>query len=132
MLLGSLGSFLGGGQGMHGMGCGRQGDSQVETDGDAEEKGWSRVSDVEVQPFSMNDRPTFPLEEPAAIFSARFTPQLHDQIVVETNQYATLCLTSTHSLVPRPEKGEERGPGFSRLCMRLITVEFHRLRILLI
>ena len=36
-------------------------------------------------------------------------------------------------LVPRPEEGEEKkGPGFSRSRMRLIAVEFHRLRILLI
>ena len=33
------------------------------------------------------------------------------------------------SLVPSPEE-EEKGPGFSRSRMRLITVEFHRLRIL--
>ena len=31
-----------------------------------------------------------------AIFSALFT-QLLDHIVVETNRYATLCLTSTHN-----------------------------------
>ena len=37
------------------------------------------------------------------------------------------------SLVPRPEEGEEKkGPGFSRSRMRLIAVEFHRFRILLI
>ena len=35
------------------------------------------------------------------------------------------------SLVPRPEEEGEKGPGFSRLRMRLIAVEFHRLRILL-
>ena len=29
-------------------------------------------------------------------------------------------------LVPRPEE-EEEGPGFTRSCMRLIAVEFHRL-----
>ena len=28
------------------------------------------------------------------------------------------------SLVPRPKK-EEKGPGFSHLCMHLIAVEFH-------
>ena len=45
----------------------------------------------------MNVGPTFPLEEePVAIFSALFTPQLLDHIVAETNRYATLCLTSTH------------------------------------
>ena len=38
-----------------------------------------------------------------------------------------------YSLVPRPKEEEgEKGPGFSRLRMRLIAVEFHRLRILLI
>ena len=36
------------------------------------------------------------------------------------------------SLVFRPEEKEEKGPGFSRLCMHLITVEFHSLCILLI
>ena len=30
------------------------------------------------------------------------------------------------SLVPRPEE-QEKGSGFSCLCMRLIAVEFHRL-----
>ena len=45
----------------------------------------------------MNVGPTFPLEEePVAIFSALFTPQLLDHIVVETNRFATLCLTTTH------------------------------------
>ena len=45
---------------------------------------------------------------------------------------AWLAITSTlSSLVPRPEE-EEKGPGFSRWRMRLIAVEFHRLRILLI
>ena len=34
--------------------------------------------------------------------------------------------------VPRPKEEEEKGPGFSRSHMRLITVEFHCLRILLI
>ena len=44
----------------------------------------------------MNVGPTFPLEEkPVAIFSALFTPQLVDHIV-ETNRFATLCLTTTH------------------------------------
>ena len=33
------------------------------------------------------------------------------------------------SLFPRPEE-KEKGPGFSRLCMHLITMEFHNLRIL--
>ena len=52
---------------------------------------------MQVQPFSGNAGPTFPLEEdPAAIFLALFTPQLLEHIVVETNRYATLCLTSTH------------------------------------
>ena len=36
------------------------------------------------------------------------------------------------SLVFRPEEKEEKGPGFSRLCMHLITVEFHCFCILLI
>ena len=36
------------------------------------------------------------------------------------------------SLLFRPEEKEEKGPGFSRLCMRLITVEFQRFCILLI
>jgi len=35
------------------------------------------------------------------------------------------------SLVFRPKEKEEKGPGFSRLCIRLITVEFHSLCILL-
>ena len=35
------------------------------------------------------------------------------------------------SLIPRPEE-EEKGPCFSRSRMRLIAVEFRRLRILLI
>ena len=43
--------------------------------------------------------------------------------------YITVMVDS--SLVPRPEE-EEKGPGFSRLRMRLIAVEFHHLRILLI
>jgi len=30
------------------------------------------------------------------------------------------------SLVPRPEKGRRKGPGFHCLRMRLIVVEFHR------
>ena len=47
----------------------------------------------------------------------------------------TWCQKAQHldiansSLVPRPQ-GEEKGPGFSCLRMRLIAVEFHRLRIL--
>ena len=41
-----------------------------------------------------------------------------------------VCIVAT-SLVPRPEEEEEeKGPGFSRSRMRLIAVEFHRLRIL--
>ena len=49
---------------------------------------------MEVQPFYMSVGPTIPLEEePTATFSALFTPQLLDRIVVETNRYATLCLT---------------------------------------
>ena len=32
------------------------------------------------------------------------------------------------SLVPRPEKGRRKGPGFHCLRMRLIAVEFHRHR----
>ena len=35
---------------------------------------------------------------------------------------------SLASLVPRPEKGRRKGPGFHCLRMRLITVEFHRHR----
>ena len=61
------------------------------------EEEWSDGSSVQVQPFSMNVGPTFPLEEePVAIFSTLFTPQLLHHIVAETNRYATLCLTSTH------------------------------------
>ena len=30
------------------------------------------------------------------------------------------------SLVPRPEKGRRKGPGFHCLRMRLIAVEFHQ------
>ena len=37
-----------------------------------------------------------------------------------------------HSLIPRLKEEEEKGPGFSHLCMCLIVVEFHRFRILLI
>ena len=38
----------------------------------------------------------------------------------------------TNSLVPRPmEAEEEKRPGFSRLRMRVIVVEFHRFRVLL-
>ena len=49
---------------------------------------------MQVQPFTMNVGPTFPLEEePVAIFSTLFTPQLVDHIAVETNCFATLCLT---------------------------------------
>ena len=32
------------------------------------------------------------------------------------------------SLVPRPEEGRRKGPGFNCLRMRLIAVEFHRHR----
>ena len=35
------------------------------------------------------------------------------------------------SLVPRPKEEEEKEPGFSRLRMCLIAVEFHHLRLLL-
>ena len=44
---------------------------------------------------------------------------------------ARACFSVHISLVPRPEE-EEKGPGFSRSRMRLIAVEFHRFRILLI
>ena len=41
-------------------------------------------------------------------------------------------LTILGSLVPRPEEAEEeKGPGFSRLRMHLIALEFDRFRILL-
>ena len=93
---GGRGGGRDGGRG-RGRGYGRRGGSHVATDGATEEKGWSSVSDVQVQPFSGNAGPTFPLEEdPAAIFLALFTLQLLEHIVVETNRYATLCLTSTH------------------------------------
>ena len=42
-------------------------------------------------------------------------------------QYILICT----SLVSRPEEGEEKGFGFSRLSMCLIAVEFHSDRILL-
>lgn len=51
---------------------------------------------MQVQPFSLDVGPTIPLDEdPTVIFMALFTPQLLEHIV-ETNRYATLCLTSTH------------------------------------
>ena len=51
----------------------------------------------------------------------------HRFLVVK--QYILICT----SLVPRPEEEEEeKGPGFSRLCMGLIAVEFHSDCILLI
>ena len=85
-----------------GRGCGSRGRRQGNQR--SAQGGWSEGSHVQVQPFSMNVRPTFPLEEePVAIFSALFTPLLLDHIVGETNRYATLCLTSTH-------KGEDPPP----------------------
>ena len=110
-----------------GRGCGshsrRRGEQSCHeaTGGSAEEKGWSEGSSVQVQPFSMNVGPTFPLEEePAAIFSALFTPQLLDHIVVETNRFVTLCLTSTHEGEGPPPTwetdAEEIGTCLSGLC----------------
>ena len=98
----SRGRGRGRGCGSHGRRCGsrgrRQGNQRChEATSASAEEGWSEGSSVQVQPFSMNVGPTFPLEEePVAIFSALFTPQLLDHIVAETNRYATLCLTSTH------------------------------------
>lgn len=68
------------------------------SDGPAREKRWSdRGTSVDVQPFSMNVGPTIPLGgDPTDMFLALFTPQLLDHVVVETNRYATLCLSSTH------------------------------------
>ena len=60
------------------------------------------------------------------VLSSQQQGMSNDYIILDHN-------ISQHSLVPRPEEEEEeKGPGFSRSRMRLIAVEFHRLRIWLI
>ena len=58
---------------------------------------WSKEpSDVTVQPFTMDVGPTFELSaDPTQVFLHFFPPQLVDLIVLETNRYAALCLSST-------------------------------------
>ena len=59
------------------------------------------------KPFSLDVGPTIPLDEdPTVIFMALFTPQLLEH-VVETNRYATLCLTSTHKGEGPPLHGKQ-------------------------
>ena len=97
--------------------CGRrQGNQRChEATSTSAEEGRSEGSSVQFQPFSMNVGPTFPLEEPVAIFSALFTPQLLDHIVAETNRNATLCLTSTH-------KGESPPPTWEKMPMKPLHI----------
>ena len=64
----------------------------------------SEPSPVTVEPFTQPIRPTIQLGSgPLEVFTSLFTPALFNHIVLETNKYAALCLTSTH-------QGEGRSP----------------------
>ena len=60
---------------------------------------WScEPSEVTVQPFTMAVGPTVPMSaDPMEMFSHFCTPELVDLNVLETNRYATLCLSSVAS-----------------------------------
>ena len=56
------------------------------------------LTDVTVEPFNQLTGPSVPVSSyPREMFSPFFTPQLVDHIVVETNRYAAVCLTSSHT-----------------------------------
>ena len=85
----------------------------------------------------------YPGAKPGKKYALNKQYALLSQLRLLTRVYGTLAarsyaLLDTYirgggSLVPRPEEEEEeeKGPGFNRSHMRLIAVEFHRLRILL-
>jgi len=52
--------------------------------------------------------------------------KLHVDVVLSI-VYHTVSMVTT-SLVPRPERGRRKGPGFHSLHMFLIAVEFHPYR----
>ena len=66
--------------------------------GGEEQNEWaSEPSPVTVEPFTQPIGPTIQLGSgPLEVFTSLFTPALVDHIVLETNKYAALCLTSTH------------------------------------
>lgn len=63
-----------------------------------EENEWTNEpSQVIVEPFTQPTGPTIQLgSDPLEVFTSLFTPALVEHMVLETNKYAALCLTSTH------------------------------------
>ena len=84
------------GQDQHGSGrsCG----GGVETPAGGEEDQWSSsLSDIIVKPFEEDTGPTVAISaDLTELFLSLFTPQLMEHIVVETNRFASLCLSATH------------------------------------
>lgn len=78
-------------------------------------------SEVVVEAFGQAVGPTIPTSsDPTEMFLAFFTPELIDQIVVETNRYASLSLSSTHSgdgPVPKWETDSNEVKAYLGLCI---------------
>ena len=70
----------------------------METPAGGEEEQWSSsLSDIIVEPFEEDTGPTVVISaDPTELFLSLFTPQLMEHIVVETNRFASLCLSATH------------------------------------
>ena len=70
----------------------------METPAGGEEDQWSSsLSDIIVEPFEEDTGPTVAISaDPTELFLSFFTPQLMEHIVVETNRFASLCLSATH------------------------------------
>ena len=80
-----------------GRGRGTGSSVQIRPGGEEQNEWSSEFSQVDVEPFTEPVGPTISLgSEPLETFLSLFTPALIEHIVVETNKYATLCLTSTH------------------------------------
>ena len=71
----------------------------METPAGGEEEQWSSsLSTITVEPFVEDTGPTVAISaDPTELFLSIFTPQLIEYIVVETNRFASICLSATHT-----------------------------------
>ena len=77
-------------------------------------------TEVTVNAFSGFIGPTIPVGEPLDLFLALFTPQLLDQIVTETNHYASDCLSASHDgngLPPQWQTNAEEVKAYFGICI---------------
>ena len=87
-----------------------------------DESEWSETAnEVVVEAFDQAIGPTISTSsDPTEMFLAFFTPELIDYIVVQTNWYASVCLSSTHcgdGPVPQWETDSNEVKAYLGLCI---------------